>query len=422
MIKSISLDSLLLRLLPIILAILILLAGYFAFNWTFGNMIALHADTKELAETAIQMAPNDPQTYFSLAYLNEKSFSPEDLPLALANYEKAVSVSPSDYRLWLSLGKIREQSGDNKGAVAALRKAVELAPNYSQVHWFLGNQLLRQGNDEEAYREIRKAVEGNPTYANPAVNMTWQIFDGDVGIISQKIGDSIPIKAALAPFLAKQKRFDEALSFWNSIPDQEKSTKYKINGQELLATFMEAKSFRQVLALQSQLNGSNAEKFNIGTIYNGDFEKNVPPSGAGTFDWQISEGPQPQISLDGSQKHGGERSLIFLFNSNTGQENRTVQQTIVVESGKNYKFEAFYRSDLKALSGLKWEIVDAADGKVLTSTTETAQTMANWTALNADFSTSSTTQAVILRLVKVPCKQNLCPISGKVWFDDLSLK
>ncbi len=246
MIKSISLDSLLLRLLPIILAILILLAGYFSFNWTFGNMIALHADTKELAEMAIQMAPNDPQTYFSLAYLNEKSFSPEDLPLALANYEKAVSVSPSDYRLWLSLGKIREQSGDNKGAVAALRKAVELAPNYSQVHWFLGNQLLRQGNDEEAYREIRKAVEGNPTYANPAVNMTWQIFDGDVGIISQKIGYSIPIKDALAPFLAKQKRFDEALSFWNSIPDQEKSTKYKINGQELLATFIEAKSFRQV--------------------------------------------------------------------------------------------------------------------------------------------------------------------------------
>ncbi|HRH42868.1 MAG TPA: carbohydrate binding domain-containing protein [Pyrinomonadaceae bacterium] len=422
MIKSISLDSLLLRLLPIILAILILLAGYFSFNWTFGNMIAQHADTKELAELAIQMAPNDPQSYFSLAYLNEKSFSPEDLPVALASYEKAVSVSPSDYRLWLSLGKIREQSGDSKGAVAASRKALELAPNYSQVHWVLGNQLLRQGNDEEAYQEIRKAVEGNPTYANPAVNMTWQIFNGDVGIISQKIGDSIPIKAALAPFLAKQKRFDEALSFWNSVPDEEKSTKYKTNGQELLAIFMEAKSFRQVLALQTQINGGTAEKFNIGAIYNGDFEKNVPPTGAGTFDWQISEGAQPQISLDGSQKHSGERSLIILFNSNTGQENRTVQQTIVVESGKSYKFEAFYRSDLKALSGLKWEIVDAADGKVLTSTNETVQTMANWTALNADFTTNSTTQAVILRLVKVPCKQNLCPISGKVWFDDLSLK
>lgn len=422
MTKSISLDTLGLRVIPIIIAVLMIIAGYFAVNWTFGNMIASHADSKELAEMAIQMAPNDPQAYYSLAYLDEKSFAPEDLPLALANYEKAVSVSPNDYRLWISLGKIREQTGDQKGAIAALRKATELAPNYSQVHWLLGNQLLRQGNDEEAYSEIRKAVEGNPTYANPAVNMTWQVFEGDVAVISRKIGDSVAIKAALAPFLAKQKRFDEALNFWNSIPAEEKSTTYKSSGEALLAVFTEAKSFRQVLELQKQLNPANGENFNIGAIYNGDFEKNVKPTGASIFDWQVSEGQQPVISLDPSQKHGGERSMIILFNSNTGQENRNVQQTVVVESGKSYKFEAFYRSDLKATSGLKWEIVDAADSRVLASTDEISMNAANWTALNADFTASPNTQAVIVRLARVPCKQNICPISGKVWFDDLSLK
>lgn len=420
--KTISLESLPLRLLTIIVAIILGIAGYFAVKWTFANEIAKHTDSKEIAEWTTQLAPNDPQTYFSLAYFNEKSFLPEELPIALSNYEKAVSVSPNDYRLWLGLGKLREQNGDMQGAEKALRKASELAPNYSQVQWALGNQLLRQKKEVEAFAEIRKAVEGNPIFVSPAINMAWQFFEGDLAQISQKIGDSVPIKAALAPFLVKQKRYDEALSFWNSIPNEAKTTTYKKNGDELLNAFLEAKNYRNALAIQSQIAGSEIEKFNVGSIYNGDFEKNVKPSGASVFDWNISDGAQPQISLDPSQKYGGERSLILLFNSSTGQEFRNVQQTVVVDGGKNYKFEAFYRSDLKAISALKWEIVDPNDGKVIASTNEIGLSTGNWSPVNVDFTTPATTQAVIFRLAKVVCKQNICPISGKVWFDNISLK
>lgn len=421
------------RALIVVIALLICGATYFAIKWTLGNTLAKQVDAlsqspavnpaeiKEVAQLSIDMAPNDPQAHYALAFLHEKSFLPQDLPKALAGYETAVSVSPYDYRLWLNLGKVRERSGDSPGAEKAFYKALELAPNYSEPHWVLGNYLLRNGRMDEAFAEIRKAAETNPDYANPAVVTAWQIFDGDTTQIAQKIGDSVPIKAGLAPFLAKQKRYDDAFTFWNSIPDQEKATEYKKNGTDLVNAFLEAKNYRYALTIQNQIAAPDAEKFAIGNLYNGGFEKEVKTSNASTFDWKIDDGNQPQISLDSSQKHEGERCLIILFNSQTGQETRSIQQTIAVEGGKSYKFEGFYRADLKATSTVRWEILDAFDNKVLAAT-EAVQNSTGWLPLTIDFTTASTTQAVIVKLARVPCKQGICPISGKVWFDSLSLK
>lgn len=420
-VKSIQLNTIG-RVLLIVAGVFCVLAAYFITRWGLGHTIAQYTNVKDAAESAIEYAPYDPQPHLTLAGLNEKSFLAEDLPAALQEYEKAAAIAPNDYRVWLTLGKARERAGDRQGAEKALRRALELAPNYSGVHWALGNNLLRQGITDEAFVEIRKAVENDPTYSNPAVYTAWQTFDGDVAQISQKIGDSLPIKAGLAPFLAKQQKFDEAFAFWNSVPDNEKASTYKTNGEELIKSLTEAKKYRDALKVQSQINETAAdEKFTVGAIFNSDFEKTVKRSGAGTFDWQIAAGEQPQISLDGSQKHGGNQSLIIFFNSSTGQEFRPVSQLVAVESGKTYKFEAFYRSDLKTMATVRWEITDATDGKVLATTAPTTD-KTDWTALAAEFTTLPTTQAVNIKLVRADCKQPLCPISGKLWFDDLSLK
>lgn len=420
-IKSVQLNSSILRVIALITILIIVFLVYYTFKWSIGSTIAKQSENKEIAEFAIEMAPNDPQGYYSLAAINEKSFLPEDFAKALENYEKAVSVSPYDFRLWLALGKAKERTGDEVGAEKALRKSLELAPNYAEVHWVLGNFLLRRGNEEEAFLEIRKAVEQDPKYTNPAVVTVWQIFDGDLTQISQKIGDSPEIRASLAPFLAKQKRYDEALTFWNQIPNEQKISTFKKIGEDLLTSFIEAKSFRNALAIQNQIASSEDEKFSVGKIYNGDFEKDIKTSKANFFDWKLTDKAQPQISLDGSQKHGGNRSLILLFNSDTGKDLRKIEQTIAVESNKTYKFEGFYRADLKTLGTIGWEIIDANDGKVLAKT-EDISNSPDWKTLLAEFTTSETTQAITIRLGDLVCKQGICPTSGKIWFDDFSLR
>lgn len=420
-IKSVQLNSSVLRAIALIAIIVVACLIYYTFKWSIGSTIATQSENKEVAELAVEMSPNDPQGYFSLAVVNEKSFLPEEFAKALENYEKAVSVSPYDFRLWLALGKAREQSGDTVGAEKALRKSLELAPNYAEVHWMLGNFLLRQGNEEEAFLEIRKAVEQDEKYTNPAVVTVWQIFDGDLTQISQKIGDSPAIRASLAPFLAKQKRYDEALSFWNQISNEEKTTTYKKVGEELLASFITAKSFRNALEIQTQIASSEDERFSLGNLYNGDFEKDIKTSKANLFDWKLTEKAQPQISLDGNQKRGGNRSLILLFNSDTGKDLRKIEQTIAVESNKTYTFEGFYRADLKTLGTIAWEIVDANDGKVLAKTNDVSNSV-EWKPLLAEFTTLETTQAIIIRLGNLTCKEAICPTSGKIWFDDFNLR
>lgn len=420
-VKSLQVNTIVAKLIIAAAALLCLTAVIFVVRWGLGNTLSKETQNKELASMAIDFAPDDPQPYYTLAAINEKTFVLDDLPKAMQGYEKAVSLAPNDFRLWLALGKARERTGDTVGAEKALRKALELAPNYAEIHWILGNQLLRQGNAEEAFIEIRKAVEQNKTYANPAVVTAWQIFDGDVDQISQKIGDSAPIKAGLAPFLAKQSRFDEALFFWNSVPNDEKSTTYKANGEGILAQLIAQKKYRQALETRAQIYPSTDEKFIVGNVFNGDFERDVKIANANVFDWQIAAGQQPQIGLDDSQKHAGNKSLVMIFNSATGQEFRPIQQIIAVESGKAYKFETFYRSDLKTAATVNWQITDANDGKVLAST-EAVANSAEWSPLTAEFTVPAATQAISLKLVRSACQQTICPITGKVWFDDVKLK
>ncbi len=417
--RSIKLNSTALRAIVPFLAVLCVIFTYFGAKWFFANTIAARAIYKEIADFSVNLAPNDPQTHFASAVLHEKTFLPEDLPKSLAEYEQAVALSPSDYRLWFELGKARERNGDPPEAEKALRKALALAPNYSQVQWALGNFLLRQGKSEEAFAEIRKAAETDKTFANPAVASAWQLFQGDTARIKSYVGDSANLKAAFALVLAKEKRFDESFEVWNSLSEAARKSDFKANGDEIYQMMIEAKKYRAALQIYSNNTDSDDKKIALGRVTNGGFEADNPKT-PGVFEWQIAEGVEPQIGIDNTQKHGGNISLKLIFNSSDGKALRTVSQTVVVEAHKKYVFETFYKSELKTSATVKWELVDAADNKVLAST-ETVSANADWTSLKAEFVVPETTEAVTIRLVRATCNTTLCPISGKLWFDDFSL-
>ncbi|MCY7345888.1 MAG: hypothetical protein LH614_06655 [Pyrinomonadaceae bacterium] len=421
-VKSIKLAGVSGRALSIVAGVVFLLAVFFAAKWSFANVIAKRAPSKEVAELSVSMAPRDPQTHYTLAILSENTFSPEDLALSLAEFEQAVALSPNDFRLWLAYGKALERSGDAASAELALRKALKFAPSYSQVQWSLGNVLLRHGKSAEGFAEIRRAAENDQTYRLPTVTTAWQIFGGDLAAVRQLLGDSAILNAPLATFLAKQKRLDEAVEVWNALPAEDKKTVYKTEGGEILAQLTAAKKYRNAMRLQNDLSGKPAaEQFAVGKIFNGDFETDLPRLKASIFDWQVADGAQPLIGPNNEQKHGGNLSIFIIFNSSDGKDFRQISQTVAVEPAKKYVFEGFYKSNLKTASTLRWEIVDAADGKVLAAASPLAAN-ADWTGLTIPFAVSETAEAVTLRLVREPCKSVICPISGDVRFDDFSLR
>lgn len=420
-VKSIKIESLLYRIIIAVIGLICILSAYFFTKWSFANTISTRTEYREIADFTTNLAPSDPQTHYASAVLHEKSFLPEDFQKSLAEFEKAVALSPNDYLLWLALGKSRERNGDAEGAEKALRKAAELAPNYAQVQWTLGNILLRRGKTAEAFTEIRKAVVSDAKYTDSAVSTAWQSFDGDISQIKQAVGDSAQTKSALAVFLAKQKRFDEAFETWNSLPPDAKKIAFKTNSDELYKQFITAKKFRSALLVLSQISADEAQNLAVAKISNGDFESGIKSQNAEIFEWKINDGTQPQVGLNEQNKHGGSRSLWLIFNSPDGKGFRAVSQTVAVEAGKTYEFETFYKSELKAVSTIRWEIIDASDDKILAST-EAVSVNADWTKLTTKFSVSASTEAVTIRLARANCTSQICPISGKVWFDDFSLR
>lgn len=400
----------------LIAALLCLTAVFFAVKWCAANAIAAHTIDPETADFALSLAPGDPQTHYTIAVLSERDFSSENLPKSIGEYERATALAPDDYRTWLALGKARERGGDAAGAESAARRARALAPNYSEANWVLGNILLRQNKRQEAFAEMRRAAETDSNYVNSTVGTAWQIYDGDLTQIRQSLGESAAVNSALVAFLTREKRFDAAVGVWNSLAVDDKKTIFKENGKFLFDQLIAAGKYRDAARIMAETENSP-----VGKLFNGAFETDVKPAGAAVFDWQILGGAQPQIGVDDQQKHGGNRSLVLIFNSPTGREFRVFAQIVAVEAGGKYAFEVFYKSELKSAATLYWEIAEIGTGKILAQTPPAAAVSNHWTNQKIEFVAAPNTEAVTVRLAREPCKSTLCPISGRVWFDDLSL-
>lgn len=419
-VKILQINSAARRAVLIVLFLISLFCAYSFINWYFGHSIAANADSVEVAEAAARLAPDDPQSHYSLAVLYDKIFAPDSLSKSLAEYQAATALAPNDFRVWLALGKAFERSGNPNAAETALVKSLALAPNYAQVQWTLGNVLLRQGKTSEGFEKIRQAAENDSQFTAPAVVVAWQIFDGDLAQIKQNLGASSRINFVLAGFLIKQKQYGEALEIWNALPAEEKTAEFREIGEQILREMLAAKKYRAALQIENQISAPDAKKYAAGQIFNGGFEDEVKQKDASVFDWRIADGLQPQIGFDDAQKHGGNRSLVIVFSASDGKSFRAISQTIAVEPARSYRFQTFYKSDLKTSAWLKWEIADASDGKVLAQTAAVSNN-SDWSNLTAEFTTPENTEAVIVRLVRENCNSAYCPIAGKVWFDDFSI-
>src|SRR5678815_3893125 len=118
-----------------LMILLMLVTTWFALRWYVGNTIAeyFHPEDHRLetAQMAVGLAPNDPLPHWRLGNLAQKELPPDQISLVVAEYEKAVSLSPHDYRLWMDFGSALEQAGDSDKAEKAMREAVKLAPSYA---------------------------------------------------------------------------------------------------------------------------------------------------------------------------------------------------------------------------------------------------------------------------------------------------
>lgn len=416
--KSIKLDKKKLRILIFLLALTGLIFYWFSIKWYVAHTISTQSQQKDLAELSVFLAPDNPQTHYSSAVLLEKTFLPEDLEKSLFEYQKTVELTPNNYLAWLDLGKAYEHAGNQDLAEKSFIRAEQLAPSYAYVKWIFGNFLLRSGNTDKGIEKIKIAAETNNNYLISFISISWQLFDNDIEKIKQIIADSIKLRSSFAVFLAGQKKIDESINIWKSLPLEEKLTTLKPDGEAIYNNLLNEKRFLQALEIKSQIN--EAANFEIGKISNGSFEVEIQTKNDNIFDWSIEEGFHPVIGIDAQEKSDGTRSLVYIFNSDDGRDYRTVYQTIAVKSGTKYKLQFFYKSDLKTKSTIKCDITNALDGSSVAES-KSVKANSNWTIETVDFTVPDNTQGIVIKINRAVCPSSICPITGKVWLDGFSL-
>lgn len=404
----------------------IVITAWFFVRWNFANVISAKLDparpeSRSIAEWLTAMAPSDPQTHYALAVILEKTLDPADLSRSVSEYETAVSLSPTNYLMWMALGKARSQSGDLDGANAALERALELAPNNAAVQWAAGNSLVRNGKAEEGFGLIARAAAADAVYARNAAAMALQFYDGNAERARSLLGDNESVNAGLAAAFADAGRPEDAFDAWSRLKAESGPAARTALGEALAGKFSSSGKYALAAQVLAGIRKNESERPAVDQFTNGGFEGGVKLTKASLFEWQIAEGPSPQIGLSESQTHSGKYSLVLVFNSLESGAFRAVSQTVAVSPGKEYEVTLFYKSDLKSSAVLKWQVTDAASSGVLAASGPLAAS-AEWTAASVRFKAPAASDGIILRLVQEGCSGPVCAMSGRVIFDDFQLK
>lgn len=415
----------------ILLILLLLVAGvwsYFVVRWYLGNTLAEYFNTNEnnldVAQWAVAMAPNDPLTHWRIAQVSQKILPLDHQGQAIAEFEKAVSLSPHDYRFWMTLGRAYEQAGDAAKAENALKRAVALAPSYAYPHWYLGNLLLRNGRYDEAFAELRSASEAEPELRPQQFNLIWEIYSNDPEALKRAVGESSGARSNFALYLLTQKRFEEGLRLWDSLSSEEKKANIQ-TGESIVTTLKNELRFHDAVKVWNDI-ASEKHHVELGQVYDGSFEHAVSFGPDNLFGWQVKGAPQMQVGIDPNNSNGGGRSLRMTFQVRANLDSINVSQLVAVQPQTEYEFECYVSTEkLETGSAPRVQIVDAASGAELVSTPPAPNGTNNWTRINYTFKTGAKTEAVILKIMRVSCSTEetpVCPIFGSVWYDDFSFK
>lgn len=410
-----------------LLVIVSLVITWYVISWYIGNTMAEYFPTTDpsvsTARMAVGLAPNDPLPHWRLGDTIQKYSLPDQIPLAVTEFEKAVSLSPNDYRLWMEYGRALEQAGDSGKAEKALREAVRLAPSYAYPRWYLGNLLVRTDRYDEGYLELKKASLADEQFQPQMFNLIWQLNKTDVEGMKTAIGNPAWMRGLFAKYLLERGRYEEGLQMWQSLSETEKKEN-RSSGDAVVKGLINAHRYHQAMEIWNEIAPGLAYRVELGKILDRGFEQNLAHGANAVFGWQVQSNSQVQLGIDANQGHSGSRSLRLYFQVRSHIDTINVTQLVPVKPNTDYSFECYLKTDrLESAETPVITIVNASDEAFLGGSARAPSGTNGWQRIAFNFKTGPNAEAIKLRMTRNTCPDSaVCPIFGTVWYDDFDLK
>lgn len=381
-------------------------------------------DSIAATEKALRYNRGDPEAHYTHAIRLAAVDRNDD---ALVEFERATQLRPEDYFLWQELGRARDESGDAAGAEAALGEAINFAPAYSQPHWQLGNLLLRRNELEEAFREMHQAVATDPALFSVMIDLAWGVFEGD------KKGDTKSVLAmarpqdddqrvSLATLFVKHGQIEAALNLMRAAGENVA----KEDRQALVAGLIAAENFPGAYQIWLQGERRTGDIAESGGIFDGGFEGPINSSfNSQGFGWQPTQATQTvHMLVDPNEAQSGARSLRIEYAGNFAPPVAVISELVLAAPRTRYRLHFSARTEGLLSAGLPVVAVrePTGDGRVIAQSPPLPSETTGWREFSIDFETTAATSAVTINIQRQACSSNPCPIVGRAWFDDFSLK
>ena len=380
------------------------------------------AVTRDMLQVPVGYLPNSARLNARLASA-ELSESGRDLANAKAHSQRAIDLSPYDYRFRITLASVEEARGDRSAAEVSLEAARALAPNYWNVNYRLGNLLVREGKLDQSLDRFRIAVAANSTLLPGTLDLLWRASRGDVNAIETVAGASPKARLGLAQFLLKVSRPSEAATVFGSI-DREGRLASAAESTSFLNALIASGELGSARNLWSDLVGADRQS---ALVWNGGFESDLLKNFS-QFDWSFGRSEYARFAIDNTIAHSGSRSLRIEFaGRDTTQLDNEIKQLVAVRSGARYTLECYAKtSDLESPEGPRVVVASGATSAWIAASEPLAQGSGDWQRLPIDFvapqSANGGMSAVFISIKRKPKFSYDEPTRGTVWFDDFSLK
>jgi tetratricopeptide (TPR) repeat protein len=381
-------------------------------------------------DLAVKYSPRDPLVhwsrggvYFSAA--NEE-LKEERLPTALDELRKAAQMSPEDYRVHLALGRVLDRTGSKAEARAALERALKLAPNHFETHWALGNHLLRSGEQEASFVHMRLALATRPSALPLIFDYAWASYQGDGKAVAKALNPPVEVKPQLVALMIFRGKVEDGLSLWRELNAPTTHTPPNLKDvQRVIESLINVGRYGSAYEIWKSANIPNRPGQDDNSLLaNGSFEQNFSPNlTTPFFAWRIVPSPEVRVTLDRIRPSGGNHSLRVGFNVEANTPITIATQTVPVKPKKRYCLSFLARTEqLQSLETPFVEIYDPADIKRAHAATARLPTRDNdWRNYEISLETAAATEALTVRLQRLPCAEPPCPIEGRVWFDEFRL-
>ncbi len=378
--------------------------------------------SRDMLRVPVDYFPNSARLNARLA-LSELSESGRDLGTAKAHAERAINLSPNDYRFRITLASIEEAGGDRAAAEAALEAARRLAPNYWSVHYRLGNLLVREGKLAESLDEFRIAAAANGSVLPGTLDLLWRASRGDVEALQTVAGTSPTARLTLAQFLVRVSRPAEAARVFGGI-DRASRLASSAESGAFLNSLIAARELGLARGLWSETAGVDGDS---ALVSNGGFESDALKD-LTQFDWSFGRSEYARFVIDSAVSHSGARSLRIEFaGRDTTRLDNEIRQLLAVRSGVRYSLECYVKtSELETPEGPRVVVSGSGSTDWIAASEPVVHGSADWQRLVVEFvapqSATGNTSAVFVSIKRKPKFSYDEPTRGTVWFDDFALK